>query len=128
MKTIETLAKELGEAIKVDPRMVKLNEAKAVYEANVELGRAAIEFEVQQRALANEYAKPEKDEVLIASVQKRAEELYEMIVASEDYKALAAAEEEVNALMNEVNQTITMTITGVDPSCTHDCSTCSGCH
>lgn len=128
MKTIEALAKELGAAIKVDARMVKLNEAKAAYEANVELGRAAIEFEVQQRALANEYGKTDKDEALIASVQKRAEELYELIVSSEEYKALAAAEEDVNALMNEVNALITTEITGQAP-CTHDCASCGGhCH
>lgn len=126
--TIEQLAKQLGNAIKADERMEKLNKAREAYEANAELGRMAIEFEVQQRALANEYGKPERDDSLIASIQKRAQELYDAIVASEDYKRMAEAEEEMNKLMNEVNTIITTEITGEAP-CTHDCSTCGGhCH
>ena len=36
---------------------------------------------------------------------------------------------EVNELMNAVNQTIMTQITGEEPSgCTHNCSTCGGCH
>lgn len=126
--TIEQLAKQLGNAIKADERMTTLNKAREAYEANVELGRMAIEFEIQQRALANEYGKPERDEALITSIQKRAQELYDKITASEEYKAMAAAEEAMNKLMNEVNTIITTEITGEAP-CTHDCSTCGGhCH
>ena len=51
--TIEQLAKQLGNAIKGDERMVRFNKAKKAFEDDVALGRMAIEFEIQQKALAN---------------------------------------------------------------------------
>ena len=30
--------------------------------------------------------------------------------------------------VNQVNQMLNFYITGQDPNCTHDCSTCGGCH
>ena len=126
--TIEQLAKALGNAIKSDARMERLNKAREAYEANTELGRLAIEFEIQQRALANEYGKAERDENLINAIQKRAQEIYDTISESAEYKEMLAAEDEMNKLMNEVNTMITTEITGEAP-CTHDCSTCGGhCH
>ena len=126
--TIEQLAKQLGNAIKGDERLVRLNKAKEAFEADVALGRMAIEFEIQQKALANEYGKAERDEALLTSIQKRAQELYDTITSSDLYKEMAAAEEDVNKLMNEVNSIITTEITGQAP-CTNDCSTCGGhCH
>ena len=126
--TIEQLAKALGNAIKSDARMERLNKAREAFEANVTLGRLSIEFEIQQRALANEYGKAERDENVIASIQKRAQEIYDTITASEEFKEMSAAEEDINKLMNQVNEMITTEITGEAP-CTHDCSTCGGhCH
>ncbi len=123
------LAAELGKALKEDSRLVKLEEAKVAYEANKELQRNIVEFEVQQKALAQEMTKPEKDTMFIEVIQKRIDELYKMITTNEDFTALNAAQEEVNELMNSVNSTITYNITGELPSsCTHDCSSCGGCH
>ncbi len=126
--TINELAVELGRAIKADERITKLNEARAAFEANSRLQKLTLEYEIQQRALANEYAKPDRDESLIDAVQKRAEEIYLEVSESAEYKAMVSAEEAVNLLMNEVNSTITQEITGEAP-CTHDCSSCSHhCH
>jgi hypothetical protein len=45
------------------------------------------------------------------------------------FAELNRAQAEVNELMNAVNQTIMTQITGEEPSgCTHDCSSCKGCH
>ena len=41
--------------------------------------------------------------------------------------AFTKAQDVVNAFMAEVNGEITYQITGERP-CTHDCSTCGGCH
>lgn len=126
--TIHELAVEIGKAIKADERMIRLNAARAAYEANEELGSALMEYEIQQRALADEYTREDRDEELINAVQKRIDFLYEKITTAPEYKEMLAAEEAVNALMNEVNTTITTEITGEAP-CTHDCSSCSHhCH
>ena len=123
------LAAELGKALKADERLVKLEEAKKAYEENKTLQRNLVEFEVQQKALQQEIAKPERDTNFIEVIQKRIDELYKMITEDADFLALNDAQNVVNELMNSVNTTITYNITGEMPSsCTHDCSTCGGCH
>ena len=123
------LAAELGKALKADERLQKLEEAKKVYEENKTLQRNIVEFDVQQKALQGEMVKPEKDTIFIEVIQKRIDELYKMITEDETFVALNDAQAVVNELMNSVNTTITYNITGEMPSsCTHDCSTCGGCH
>ena len=123
------LAAELGKALKADERLVKLEEAKKTYEENKTLQRNIVEFEVQQKALQQEMIKPEKDTIFIEVIQKRIDELYNLITEDRDFVALNEAQAVVNELMNSVNTTITYNITGEMPSsCTHDCSSCGGCH
>ena len=123
------LAAELGKALKADERLVKLEEAKKAYEENKTLQRNIVEFDVQQKALQQEMIKPEKDTIFIEVIQKRIDELYNLITEDADFVALNDAQAVVNELMNSVNTTITYNITGEMPSsCTHDCSTCGGCH
>ena len=123
------LAAELGRTLKNDKRLVALEEARKAYENDERLSRLLTEYEVQQKAMQNEAMKGEREEVLIKMIQERIDALYDEIVASEPYKNLEAAQKEVNDLMEMVNSTITFQITGEEPSsCTHDCSTCGGCH
>jgi cell fate (sporulation/competence/biofilm development) regulator YmcA (YheA/YmcA/DUF963 family) len=123
------LAAELGRTLKEDKRLVALDEARAAYEADERVMKLMMEYEVQQRAMQNEALKPERDDALIGMIQSRIDAIYDEIVASESYKALEKAQDEVNELMTMVNNTITFNITGEMPSsCTHDCSTCGGCH
>ncbi len=123
------IAAELGKALKADERLVKLEEAKKAYEGNKTLQRNIVEFDVQQKALQTEMTKPERDTLFIEVIQKRIDELYKMITEDADFVALNEAQAVVNELMNSVNSTITYNITGELPSsCTHDCSSCGGCH
>ena len=123
------LAAELGKALKEDEKLVKLEEAKKAYEESKTLQKNLVEFEVQQKALQQEIAKEERDNIFIEVIQKRINELYNAITSDETFVALNDAQAEVNELMNAVNTTITYNITGEMPSsCTHDCSTCGGCH
>ena len=125
---IAELAAELGKAIKEDERVKALNEAKKVYGEDKDLMRYVIEYNVQQKAMANEFEKgDDRDEVILKQIQNRIDELYDLIVNNEAFVAMNAAQEVVNNFMNEVNGIITLNITGEIP-CTHDCSTCSGCH
>ena len=123
------LAAELGKKLKDDARLIALEEAKKAYEADRQLQKYLVEYDVQQRAMQNEVAKPERDMDMIKVIQKRTDELYRLIVEQPVFVDLNRAQEEVNELMNAVNQTIMTQITGEEPSgCTHNCSTCSGCH
>jgi len=128
-KGIFEIAAELGKAIKEDARYKKFEEVREAYAACDELQKNMIEYEVQQTALRNEYAKEEKDMVFIEAIQKRIDELYRAVTEAPEFIALNESQTEINELMNAVNTTITYNITGKEPdSCTHDCSTCGGCH
>ncbi len=123
------LAAKLGEALKEDERLVALEAARKAYEEDERIAKMMMEYEVQQRAMQNEAMKQTRDDALIGMIQTRIDALYDQIVATDAYKALEAAQNEVNELMNKVNNTITFHITGEEPSsCTHNCSTCGGCH
>lgn len=128
-KNVFELAIILGKALKEDPRLVKMEECRKAYEENPELSRLMTEYNVQQKAIENLAAAEEFDAQLIQNIQDRINELYEEIMAHPVFVELNQAQEAVNELMNAVNNTITFAITGEMPSnCTHDCSTCGGCH
>lgn len=123
---IFALATELGNALKADERLVRLENAKKAYQGDGELQKMMVEYEVQQRALQGEITKPEKDTVFIDIIQKRIDDLYKAIMEHPVFAELNEAQSDVNDLMNSVNNTISFVITGEQPSCTHDCSTCGG--
>ncbi len=123
------LAAALGKQLKDDARLIALEHAKQAYEADPQLQKYMLEYDVQQKAMQREVAKPERDMLFIETIQRRIDELYRLISENETFVELNRAQAEVNDLMNRVNQTIMTQITGEEPSgCTHNCGTCGGCH
>ena len=124
------LAAELGKKLKDDARLIALEDAKKAYEADPALQKSMLEYDVQQKAMQREVAKPDRDLQFIEVIQNRIDKLYTEIVENPTFVGLNEAQAAVNGLMNEVNATIMFQITGEKPSsgCTHDCSTCGGCH
>ncbi len=123
------LAAELGNKLKDDARLIALEAAKKAYEADPALQKSMLEYDVQQKAMQREVAKPERDLHFIEVIQARIDTLYREITENPVFVELNRAQAEVNDLMNRVNQTIMTQITGEEPSgCTHNCSTCGGCH
>ena len=120
-------AAELGRKIKADPRVVEMTRAEEEYDSDRELQAQIQEYNAQSEALSAEYKKPEQDSEFIKIIETRIHELYESIMSNEHMIAFTKAQDAVNAFMNEVNGEITYQITGERP-CTHDCSTCGGCH
>ena len=124
------LAEQLGKVLKEDARLIALEEAKKAYEADVKLQKCMMEYEVQQQAMQREAGNPDHDLNFLEVIQSRIDTLYQAIIENPTFQQLNRAQEAVNGLMNEVNQTIMFQITGEKPTsgCTHDCSTCGGCH
>ena len=124
---IFVLAAQLGQELKKDERLVRMAKAKEAYETDGELRTLMREYQVQQIALEKTAGQKDVEARFLEMIQDRINQLYDQIVAHPVYVELEAAQEEVNALMNAVNNTITFEITGEMPSsCTHDCSTCGG--
>ena len=129
MTKIVELAHMLGLEIAASSEMKKLAEAKDAFESNADLQNKMSEYETDRVLLTQEYSKDAADEKLIADLHARIDELAAEITSDSLYVAFTQAQAEVNALMNEVNEEIKFCITGERPSdCTHDCSTCKGCH
>ena len=132
MKTVIELAKELGEGIKNDAVLLAYDEAKAAFEADAELTEKMNEYNADRNCLAEEFNKDlaMQNKDVIESLKARMDELARSINGNENYTRFAAAQQAVNDLMKRINETISFFAFGVQPSsgCTHDCSTCGGCH
>lgn len=123
------LAAELGKLLKDDERLIALENAKKTYEEDPALQKSMLEYDVQQKAMQREVAKSDRDLHFIEAIQARIDTLYKEITENPVFAELNRAQAEVNDLMNRVNNTIMTQITGEEPSgCTHNCSTCGGCH
>ena len=124
-------AKELGKLIAESEEVKAANAAKEVYDNDPVIKQAITEYNTHNKALAEEYKKPEHDEELMTSIKKRIGELYNEIINNPVYQEYMAAQEGVGALMNHVNDEINFEVTGERPSasaCSGNCGSCGGCH
>jgi len=131
MTKIIELAHALGDEIAKSDEIKNLEATKAAFQTDAALQAKMSEYETDRVLLGQEFAKDttEADERAIADLKARIEELTSEITKNENYIKFAAAQEAMNALMAEVNAEIKFCITGERPEhCTHDCSTCKGCH
>lgn len=127
-ESMKNAAHALGELIKADARTVALKAAADKYNASGELNRLITEYNVQQTALSNEYAKDERDEAVIKNIETRLNELYDEVTANAEYTDYINAKDEYDALYNEILAELEFAVTGNRP-CAHDCSSCGGgCH
>lgn len=130
MTKIIELAHALGMEIAKSDEIKNLEAAKAAYEANAELQAKMSEYEAERRLLGEEFSKSEgeADERAIADLRARIQELTAQITKDPVYIAFSEAQNAMNRMMADVNAEIKFCITGERDNCTHDCSTCSGCH
>lgn len=131
MTKIIELAHALGCEIAKSEEIKNLEASKAEFQSDEALQNKMSEYEAERVLLGQEFAKDptEADQRAIADLRARIAELSSEIGADPKYIKFAEAQRAMNALMNEVNAEIKYCITGERPSeCTHDCSTCKGCH
>ncbi len=125
--SIFALAAELGRAISQDERMIRMEKAKAAYDSSEKIGQLMIEYGIQQQALTTMGDGEEIDTDALTRIQDRIDEIYAEITMDPVFKELDEAQAAVNELIQSVNNTIMYNATGQTP-CSHDCSSCSGCH
>lgn len=123
------LITKVGEMVRADDRYVAFEKAADDYAKDPEIATALTEYNVQQAALAEAFGAEERDEALVSSIQQRINALYKQITESPVYVAYREAGEEYETFTKAFYGEIEYAITGRRPSdCTHDCSTCGGCH
>ncbi len=131
MTKIIELAHALGEEIAKSDEIKNLEATKGAFQSDEALQNKMNEYEAERMLLAGEFSKPESeiDQKAIADIRARIAELSEEIGKHPLYIAFSEAQKAMNTLMADVNAEIKFCITGERPAeCTHDCSTCSGCH
>lgn len=130
MTKIIELAHALGMEIAKSEEIANLERTKAEFDANEKLSAKMSEYEAERRLLGEEFSKntDEADQKAIADLRARIEELTREISSDPIYIAFAEAQKAMNKLMADVNGEIKFCITGERDDCTHDCSTCKGCH
>lgn len=123
---IEETICQLGCLILNTEEYKAMQEAESVYQKDESLAALVREFEVNRTRLLGARAQEAPDEATIADLQNRLQAIYEQIEANEKMKKYQAATAAFEELMKSVLSGIQNAVFG--ESCTHDCSTCSGCH
>ena len=135
------IARTLGEKLTESKEYKAFCETRDRCKVNKFLKDKLDEFKIQKSIMEVESEKEDKDEALLDAISARVETLYKEITEHPVMKAYTKAEEDLNLLMTAINMTITSYISpenlaydaqncddeGTD-GCTHNCSTCKGCH
>lgn len=118
--------RELGEMIQNSEEMKKYKEAEEK-QAQDENAQAALqEFNIKRMNLARDMqnGKLSREE----AVKQNTDAFNAVLEKSEAVKNYIDAKKEFDEMVQKINGIINFYITGQDPSCTHNCSTCGGCH
>lgn len=129
MTEIIEKTKELGKLIQDSKQVKEFNLAKIAYDSDEEVQRLIQEFNLHKMTMMSLTQGEEQDQERIKEVEERIKDVYEKIMATDKMQQFQAASKAVQELLNQVNGIISYYVTGEEPTdCTHDCSTCGGCH
>lgn len=118
--------RELGELIQQSELMKRTKDLEAKQESDEEASALLKEFNLNRMNLARDMqsGKISREE----AIQKNNKAFDDICEKSPIIREYIEAKQQFDAMVQQVNQILNYYITGADPSCTHDCSTCGGCH
>ena len=118
--------RELGELIQASDEMKRLKLAEAAKEEDENAKTYMLEFNMKRMNLARDMQSGKiTQEDAIAINTKEFNAITEKCDTIKEY---VEARKALDRIVTNINVTLNYYITGQDPNCTHDCSTCSGCH
>ena len=116
-------------ALRDSEEVVRYQNAKALYLTDSKLGALIGENNLQGQLLRDEGSKEERDEARIAEITTKLTELYDEIMANETMADMQAAEQEISAIVNDVNRGMQSILQPeMEGGCSGNCSSCSSCH
>ena len=126
MDEIIEKARELGEVIQQSEEMKRYKAAELAQSQDEEAADLMREYNIKRMNLARDMqnGKIERAE----AVKQNTLAFEEMVEKSATIKEFVEAKKEFDMAIQRMNQMLNYYITGQDPNCTHDCSTCGGCH
>ncbi len=127
------MTRELGKALQADDRYIAYTLAKQANDADEALQRQITDFDEMRNELNAELCKEDKDTDKIKELDEGIKSNYKQIMSNKNMMVFTAAQGSLEALVNNINQIITLCANGEDPetcqpsSCTGSCATCGGC-
>ena len=118
--------RELGEMIQESEQMKKAKDLEAKQQSDEEASALLKEFNLNRINLARDMQNGKLTQE--AAIEANNQAFDDMCEKSQIIREYIAAKQEFDSLVQQVNQILNYYITGTDPNCTHDCSTCGGCH
>lgn len=135
MQDVIKLTRELGHAIQNEAFYKDLQTAKDVADADESLQAMISEFNIKRVAINAEACKTDRDEDALRTLNEEMRTVYSQIMSNERMVAYNSAKQSFDHAIQRIVAIITQSAEGDDPdttdydaSCTHDCSTCGGCH
>lgn len=123
------LARELGEKILETEQAKKLADAKYVFDGNKEAQEKLFAYSDFRQNLQMQMETGAIDEEGMKEASAKMNEMIKELRSHEIIGPMVRAENEFNALVNQVMAILKHTITGEEEhSCNGSCSGCSGCH
>lgn len=118
--------RELGEMIQECDEMKAVKAAELAQSEDETAQTLMKEFNLSRMNLARDMqsGKITREE----AIKKNDEAFEEICKKSETIRNFIDTKKAFDEVLSQVNQILNFYITGQDPSCTHDCSTCGGCH
>ncbi len=118
--------RELGEMIQESAEMKAFKEAELAQAEDDTAQVLMQEYNIKRMNLARDMqcGKITREE----AIQENTKAFDEVLEKSETIRQYIDAKKAFDDLVNQINRIINFYITGQDPDCTHDCSTCGGCH
>ena len=129
MTEIIEKAKELGAMLQASEQMKRYNASKLAFEADEEVQNLVKEYNLQRMNMMNVSEEEDADGSRMAELEERIKAIYEKVMAAPTMVEMQAAGQALQELVGQINGVISFYVSGEEPtSCTHDCSTCGGCH
>lgn len=119
-------AHELGKMIKESPEMAAMDKAEEVQKNDEDAQALLQEFNLKRMNLAREMQAGKIEQA--EAIQKNNAAFSEMVEKSKTIRDYVEAKKAFDKLVQDINGIINYYITGQEPGCTHNCSTCGGCH
>lgn len=124
--TIIEKAHELGEMIKSSKEMEALSATEKAQQEDSDAQQLIADFNIKRLNLAREIQSGKITEE--EAIKKNNDAFSEMVEKSQVISDYVEAKKQFDNLVNSVNNVINVYIMGEQQGCTHDCSTCGGCH
>lgn len=128
------MTRELGKALQADDRYTAYMLAKQANDNDTVLQELISGFENMRLQLNEELARDDKDTERIKELDEGIKSNYKQIMSNKNMMVFSAAQGSLEALVNNMNQIITMCANGEDPEtcqpstgCSGSCATCGGC-